>query len=729
MSNRNSAISAILLKVLLAGSLSVFALSSCGGRVPMDNPAASHGSKPTITLTPASSSIPSGTMTDIAWAVKDGTFCVLPDGSTSSAKDGTFKTQPIYTTAPISFVCTGPGGSTTATVIIKIGSGCVDSETGKAGTINLAMLPSRLTGVAPLSVFLDATGTTINTTATPAPKPFHDLEYQWNFGDANLSPPVGGTNTWNTGSWATSSSRNSATGPVSAHVYETPGTYYVSLTITDGANSVSNVCTPIVVQDPDIVFSGTNTICIAATSTPAIVTSSTPGDCPVGAITVVEPSFSAAITSYAKTGKRVLFRRGDTFTASTTANITENGPGTIGAFGSGALPVMTSANNAILQISNPKTPTIGDWRFMDLNLDGSLNKASYGVSFWGGMKQVTFLRLTIHDVGNGIQASDALLTYFNSNRNPGHLEWDQIAIVDSNIYHMIGGYGSYGIFLSGQRFSLQGTIVDDTTGGEHVVRLPYVFKGVISNNTFSNPAIAKAVIKLHGPIWSISTNSPTGVASNGYTEKVVISDNKLVATNNDWTVTVGPENAFTDERVRDVILERNWFKPGVGSQSHVIVMARDITIRNNLFDMTGGVSSSPIKITRWGSEPYPDNVSILNNTFYDASTRGEAQNVYIAPNITNTTVINNLAFAPNVTSPVMIFNQGKELIQSTNSTSAQMKTSPPFATSNPANPLDFLPPADSYGVNTGTTISVHSDLRRIKRGGSNAYDLGMFEQP
>ena len=100
------------------------------------------------------------------------------------------------------------------------------------------------------------------------------------------------------------SSRNAATGPVSAHVYERPGTYYVTLEATDGTNTVSNSCAKIVVQDPDVVFSGANTICVSATA-PTPVQGA--GGCPPGANTAVQPDFAAAISSYAKTGKRVLF--------------------------------------------------------------------------------------------------------------------------------------------------------------------------------------------------------------------------------------------------------------------------------------------------------------------------------------------------------------------------------------------------------------------------------------
>lgn len=97
--------------------------------------------------------------------------------------------------------------------------------------IGLTFAASRLSGVAPLAVFFDATATT----ATATTRPFHDIEYKWNFGDPAGSP-VNGT-TWTNGSRAGASSRNAATGPVAAHVFETPGTYTVALTAFDGTNT------------------------------------------------------------------------------------------------------------------------------------------------------------------------------------------------------------------------------------------------------------------------------------------------------------------------------------------------------------------------------------------------------------------------------------------------------------------------------------------------------------
>ena len=143
----------------------------------------------------------------------------------------------------------------------------------QAGDIALSLAPARTSGVAPLAVFFDASGTTdVGVTA----RPFHDLEYTWDFGD-----PTAGT--WAYGAQPGVSSKNSATGPVAAHVFEKPGTYTVTLTAFDGTNTVTTSKT-ITVDDPDVVFAGSGTVCMS--------TSGTFTNCPSGASHVTTSSLA-----------------------------------------------------------------------------------------------------------------------------------------------------------------------------------------------------------------------------------------------------------------------------------------------------------------------------------------------------------------------------------------------------------------------------------------------------
>ena len=153
--------------------------------------------------------------------------------------------------------CTGAGGSASQSATVTV--------TTASGEITAALVPSRVSGVAPLYVFFDATATT----AVATSRPFHELEYQWDFGDA-------ASGSWTSTPGMPNLSRNQATGPMAAHVFEAPGTYTVNLTVLDGAAAATR-SVQITVTDPNTVFAG-NTLCVG-NSQPVAGS----GGCPAGA--------------------------------------------------------------------------------------------------------------------------------------------------------------------------------------------------------------------------------------------------------------------------------------------------------------------------------------------------------------------------------------------------------------------------------------------------------------
>ena len=142
-----------------------------------------------------------------------------------------------------------------------------------------------------------------------AARPFHDLLYSWDFGDPNA------------GTWATNGkSKNTATGAVAAHVYETPGTYNVTLTIKNDTQTQTYNQT-ITVDDPNTVFAA-NTVCIAKDNLNW-------NGCPSGASQVTETGDVATrINAQLTAGKRrILLRRGDSWAVSIAVGIGGTGPG------------------------------------------------------------------------------------------------------------------------------------------------------------------------------------------------------------------------------------------------------------------------------------------------------------------------------------------------------------------------------------------------------------------
>lgn len=580
-----------------------------------------------------------------------------------------------------------------------------------SGAITLSVVASRLTGVAPLAVFFDATATT----ATATSRPFHDLEYRWDFGDP-------GSGVWGT----TGLSKNTTTGPVATHVFETPGTYNVCLTVFDGTNTRSTSVS-ITVQDPDAAFPGNRTTCFSNSADFA--------GCPSGATQVTTSSLDT-VTNSATSGntvRRLLLRRGHVWTASG-PTLSAQGPGILGAFGSGAVPIIRSASaggNTMLTLSRNNTPTMSDWRIMNIEFDGQNRANSYGISAGGGFSQITIFGVNIHDVFSGIQFSPSILNYWNSNGSPGHVIWDQIAVVNSTTTHAIGAGGGYCTYISGSRLSILGNTMDDSIVATHVLRIPYMNKGVIGHNLISRPAPIYHALKLHGPGFSSS-----GVTGGGrYSEQIVISDNTFLggAIGSTWTVAIEAQNATEDERIRNVVFERNWTRAGLGTTIGVIVKGSEITFRNNIFDNTGGATGGGTGINLNGSfgiAPPIDQVRIYNNTFYRTALTGDYTGVGLSGSPTNVTIRNNLVSAPGVPIAPALFggSGGSGFVQSNNTVNNSAAAL--FVNSSPNVPAGFkllsTSPAKDVGMNS---VPVFSDFFLTNRPLNGVIDRGAAEAP
>lgn len=726
--------SRVLQGVFLVVLLAAFGLTACssgGGSTTSDtNTTTTPTTLTTYTITASAGNggtvTPSGATTVTQGASQSYTITpnanyaiatLVVDGTTvANSSTHTFINVQANHTISATFIVTAPGG------------------------IVLSLVPARTSGVAPLAVFFDASGTTDIGVTT---RPFHDLEYTWSFGD-----PSSGT--WASGAKPGVSSKNSATGPVAAHVFETPGTYTVTLTAFDGTSTASTTTT-ITVQDPDTVFAGTDTICINASGSDFT-------GCPSGADTSTNSNFVTALSANLATHKRILFKRGDTFTAAASAAITVDGPGIIGAFGVGAAPVVQKIGaGAIVNLSSSSTPNIKDWRIMDLEFDGLDTVDSIGVGTEGTIKQVLVLNMNMHNINEGVSFNGSILDWLYNAGYTNHSMYDEMAVVGSTITAITDFADGSRLFITANRLSIQGNNLGNFTAGlqgNHVVRIGYAEKGILSNNTLSRAGIPGATIKLHSQAWCqadslpgecltynttppeaysyLTTTHPIGIFQNlsGYTERVIISDNKFIGGQGAWTVTLGPQDNNRDERLRDIIFERNWLVSGSATQVAALFWTMDTTVRNNICDMSGGASHTCFRVTRRGEEPPPDNVRMYNNTLYSSSTGGFV-GVDIGPTATNVSVINNLGSAPSATGPIMINGTGASgLVQSNNSTDFQMKnTFPGWVSTTPAVPADFGLTAGSYANNTGASAPVRSDFFRTSRPQNGVIDMGAVERP
>lgn len=748
---------------------------------------------PTVSVTAASSSIAYNASTTISWTSTNSTSCTSSGGG-GSGTTGSFSTGALTTTTTYTVTCTGAGGSashgrtvtvaaSTITGFVNAGgagnitvtsannltggmivtisgttdyngtytvisatstnfviqatwvsasqtgtwqlaggmiSGC--STTGNTGDITLSNVPARYTGVAPLSVYFNAAGTT----ATSTTRPFHELDYSWSFGDAAGSP-VSGTTWATTGARAGVSSRNAATGPEAAHVFESPGTYTVTLTATDGTNTVTNNCARIVVQDPEAVFAGGNTVCFSASGTFT--------DCPAGATNVTTSNFTTAINTYRASNRRLLFRRGETFTGASPGIINVNGPGIVGAYGTGAKPIVNGPGTApVLTLGTYGSGLFTDWRIMDLYLNGQNNQAgeNVGINAVGQFNQVTILRVDVVGTSSGYAASHWTLT-------SGQQSFDQWTLHDSTAAgvpncNWTGHYiCNWRVYVVGTRWSMQGNTLDNLgnpstlyAGGSHVIRTEMLQNSVISNNTLRGAGDFQVDIKLHGWAWGggAGGNSTAGT----YTEKIIIADNKIEGGANAWQVSLGPQDEITDERVRDVILERNWFTANSRTQVPMHINSSQTTIRNNICNLSGAADFICVNVSRWGITPAPVDTQIYNNTFYSGAGAVDFVGVQIAT-ATNTIVRNNLVSAPASASPVVISGTGTGLVSSNNL--LNNTPSAVFVSATPSTPANFgLTALPNLARDTGlSTVPVLSDFFGTSRPQNGVIDIGAVEGP
>jgi len=482
-----------------------------------------------------------------------------------------------------------------------------DSGKDAGSSISLDLVPSRIKGVAPLLVFFDTDGTTAKATT----RPFEELAYCWSFGDDNA------------GTFATTGRpKNQAKGPLASHVFESPGTYTVTVSARDKDGLVSSRAVEVSVDDPKTVFQGQSTVCFSP--------SGNFDGCPTGAKQVKQSSFSG-LSQEVATGKRLLLHRGEKF-ASGGINVNVPGPGMIGAYGTGNPPTV-EASGTVISVSEQNSPKASDWRFADFNVVGTSDDSQI-LQMAGTAPDILMLRVAGDQIGQGASAADTLIEYYHENGHPDQDNPNNFGFVDCNFQHLRGGGGHNFWYVAAHRLSVLGTLANDSTNGEHVMRIPYADHAVISDNDLGNAPSPRHVVKLH------AAQSRNGQDTN----HIVFSDNIIRSTGgHDWSVSIQPQNDSSDERIKDVIIERNLFLPGTASEP-LLVSAQDVVVRGNVMNRADGTLC--MEVSPRGVEPPPTRVTLENNTCYST---GKAQ-LLLTTDTTNLTVFNNLVVGPKVTS-------------------------------------------------------------------------------
>lgn len=643
---------------------------------------------------------------------------------------------------------------------------CPVTVTNGAHSVTLAGVLSRSSGISPLTVWFDSTGTT-DSDFSGNFVVFQDGNWLWNFADTQSS----GKGNWSNGAQSAYSGKNLATGGIAAHMYLVPDgagdqTYTPVVTYTNPSGTVTAACTPGTVQ----VFDPTGTNGWPGTATTCYANSTIGSGCPAGASQVTG---QLTVPSLAVTNKRVLFKCGDTFT---TNGVTVSGTkGSIGAYGgcqntTTSRPIIraTAIFDGTLTLNNPST----DIRIADIALDGNCSGGgqSGSLACTGGVNGGTVLidnqnGGTINSTGN--KPSQYTLYNLDAKNQFEAYMWstgEQMAIIGStaqavwqgcgfnciNVRFNVAGVGAgnsgtaggctpsvcnwttfgaheaYGALI-GNNFT-NGPNTQTHTSSAEVVRLPYMLKFVISNNTMTNAGgdgSGFGVFKIHNLSYSDNVSNGGTGAFNGtyYSQYNVIADNFFGGSSGFNMVDFRPQNAQSDERVRYTVLERNVIK---GTQAgatarQILLSTTNVTIRNNTFVNAANVWG--ICISQQGPEPVPQFNEIYNNSFIGNA--AEAIAIITGSNCGGTTsnapnsnvVQNNLAFITGGNATVL----GGGGVNTISNNTATTTNNPAFVNFTGAFSAiyDFKPTANYTG---GTPVNVFSDALGVPWGGT--YDLG-----
>jgi hypothetical protein len=508
-------------------------------------------------------------------------------------------------------------------------------------------------------------------------------------------------------------------------MYQTQGRdtkYTTTVSATDGTNTaICGLGATAFEPTTSNGFPTTATICQAAASTPVAGV----GGCPSGAAVSNSASEGTNVSS-AMSGKRVLFKCGDSFSGAVTAGGTKF---SIGAYGScvgtqtsrpifsGTITVSSSAVDgrvADIDFESPGTYAIfengapggvspGPMTFYNLNSNNAAAAFSYG---WG--HEWALIGNQMQNLGTG---QEGVFVNYAENQ----------CINNSTAYNC-GGSPSF-ININYQALIGNSFNGASTAAGFETVRISACRMCVVNNNLIENAGGSSyAVLKFHS---GNTFNSQVGWVGQ-YTEYVEISDNVFTGNSGAQLVEVCPQNAQNDERLRLVVVERNLFTDGAGSNKSIALSAVNATTRDNVFSAGTNIHISVAKRgVEWtgtagapSDTSAPELVEIYNNTCNGGANCASFSTAGWTGPGSNSIAMNNL-----------MFNAGGGTVVGTGGSGNTISNNTTTVTANPSftngsgllnRVSDFKPTANFTGA---TNVPVFFDAVGVTWV-SGAYDLG-----
>jgi hypothetical protein len=268
-----------------------------------------------------------------------------------------------------------------------------------------------------------------------------------------------------------------------------------------------------------------------------------------------------------------------------------------------------------------------------------------------------------------------------------------------------------GAFVGGQRLAVLGTTIDGVTTS-HVLRIWQMHKGVIGHNVLRNPGDTRLALKLH--------SEPDHTDGALQTKFVTISDNVLKGSN--YAISIAPQDAASDERLEQIVFERNRTQSDPSVQLDLLICARHVTVRNNVFVGTGSATYyTAVQVGMAGAAPSTQYVDVYDNTMTKLDS---AQEFYMVSfdDCSNVNVRNNFGSAPSVNDARILLGTCSGLVSTPN----LLADSPGFLN---ASGGDFHLTANSPAVDAGVSlVEVTHDFDGKARPNGAAPDLGAFER-
>ena len=561
----------------------------------------------------------------------------------------------------------------------------------------------------PFSVFFDAQTTTQAGKSTA--DVYKELHFRWTFGDATAG-------TWATGNQqGDTNEKNVAYGPIAAHVFETAGTFTVTLVVTDPVTGETDTDTEsIFVDAADTFFSTTNTICYT--------TAASLGDwedCPAGATQTTSATW-AGIISDAATNKRQLLRGGDTFSSGGGSYGGFTGPGHLGKFGAGARPIIQQTDTKV-NLAN-----FSDWRIVGLNFTGACDFEVDGMTqaHNGPLGDVLLMDLAMSNCGFGSGGGFAinLATWgagaTEANQPTHAFLIDTTIVKPANSSSVVGMGGIESVFM--------GNTVT-TSGDDHGMRAPWWRDIIVSHNEVHvTDTFCRGAIKLAPEFIS-------GLGCNGgaalCAHSAIIADNDL--TDNDCPAIElsSDEGSETADEGQLGIAERNHIV--MGNDSCIRSAMKDGVIRNNVCEWNSSAAQSNeaflIDPAVQNNTPagWITDFHLYNNTIHNitATTATGLEGVTFkgGGDTPNSIARNNLFYTPNTTggTPTVIDNAATESDNIHTTSSAVFSGDPPTGA-----PASYdLASADAVAQDQVTTKAVLRDFAAVLRTGT--HDVGAYE--